>query len=91
MWRNDRTDFATTIGFGILNFMYLVLAAIGAWHFRKQSMVAFLIALVLIRTIFLTQLQTVEPRYVIVYYPVILALGALAWPQPTQRSSALGD
>jgi len=91
MWRNDRTDFATTIGFGILNFMYLVLAAIGAWHFRKQPMVAFLIALVLIRTIFLTQLQTVEPRYVIVCYPVILALGALAWSQPTQRSSALGD
>jgi hypothetical protein len=91
MWRNDRTDFATTIGFGILNFMYLVLATIGAWRFRKQPMVAFLIALVLIRTIFLTQLQTVEPRYVIVCYPVILALGALVWSQPSRRSSALAD
>jgi hypothetical protein len=91
MWRNDKTDFATTIGFGILNFMYLVLATIGAWRFRKQPMVAFLIALVLIRTIFLTQLQTVEPRYVIVCYPVILALGALVWSQPSRRSSALAD
>ncbi len=91
MWRSDRTDFAATIGFGILNFVYLVLAAIGAWRFRKQLMVAFLIALVLIRTIFLTQLQTVEPRYVIVCYPVILALGALAWSQPIKRLSALGN
>jgi hypothetical protein len=91
MWRNDTTSFATTIGFGILNFIYLVLAAIGAWRFRKQPMVAFLVALVLIRTIFLTQLQTVEPRYVIVCYPVILVLGALAWFQPARRSSALAD
>jgi len=89
MWRNNRMDFVTTFGFGILNFIYLALAAIGAWRFRKQPMVAFLIALVLIRTIFLTQLQTVEPRYVIVCYPVILALGALAWSQPTRDLSAL--
>lgn len=91
MWRNDRTGFATTIGFGILNFVYVVLATIGAWRFRKQPMVAFLAALVLIRTFFLTQLQTVEPRYVIVCYPVILVLAALAWSRPTRRSSALAD
>ena len=90
-WQNNRTDFATTMGFGILNFIYLVLASIGAWRFRKQPMVAFLIALVLIRTIFLTQLQTVEPRYVIVCYPVILALGALAWSQPARGGSLVGD
>jgi 4-amino-4-deoxy-L-arabinose transferase-like glycosyltransferase len=91
MWQNDRTAFATTIGFGILNFMYLVLAVIGACRFRKQPIVAFLMSLVLIRTIFLTQLQTVEPRYVIVCYPVILALGALAWSQPAGRLSARAD
>src|SRR5580704_3805171 len=91
MWRNDRTGFTTTIGFGILNFMYLFLATIGAWRFRKQPMVAFLIALVLTRTIFLTQLQTVEPRYVIVCYPVILVLGALAWSRSSRRLPALVD
>jgi hypothetical protein len=91
MWRNDGTAFATTIGFGSLNFVYVVLATIGAWRFRKQPMVAFLVTLVLIRTVFLSQLQTVEPRYVIVCYPVILVLGALAWSQPARRSSALAD
>jgi len=88
MWRNDRTGFATTVGFGILNFVYIILATIGAWRFLKQPMVAFLVASVLIRTVFLTQLQTVEPRYVIVCYPMILVLGALAWAQPTGGSSS---
>jgi hypothetical protein len=91
MWRNERMDFITTFGFGILNFVYLGLAAIGAWRFRGQPMVVFLIALVLIRTIFLTQLQTVEPRYVIVCYPVVLALGALAWFQPAKGLQALNN
>ncbi len=91
MWRNDRTGFATTVGFGILNFVYIVLATIGAWRFLKQPMVAFLVASVLIRTVFLTQLQTVEPRYVIVCYPMVLVLGALAWAQPTGGSSSPAD
>jgi hypothetical protein len=62
-----------------LNFAYIGMASIGAWRFRRLPAIAFLITLVLVRTVFLTQLPTVEPRYVIVCYPVILALGALAW------------
>jgi hypothetical protein len=78
-WRNSRKDFVVTLGFGILNSVYLGMALVGAWGFRRQPAVAFLIALVAVRTIFLTRLQTVEPRYVIVCYPVILVLAALAW------------
>jgi len=78
-WRNNRMDFGVTAAFGILNFLYIAMAAVGVVRFRKQPTVAFLILMVAIRTVFLTQLQTVEPRYVIVYYPVILALGAVAW------------
>jgi hypothetical protein len=78
-WRSNRVDFAVTLGFGVLNFAYIGMASIGAWRFRRLPAIAFLITLVLVRTVFLTQLPTVEPRYVIVCYPVILALGALAW------------
>ncbi len=78
-WRNNRTDFGVTLGFGILNFVYFGMALIGAWRFRRQPTIAFLVALLVVRTVFLTQLQTVEPRYVIVCYPVILVLAALAW------------
>ena len=36
----------------------------------------------------MTQLQTVEPRYVIECFPVIVALGALAWTMPWRRGVA---
>jgi len=78
-WQNNRIDFGVTAAFGILNFLYIGMAVAGAVRFRKQPTIAFLILMVAVRTVFLTQLQTVEPRYVIVCYPVILALGALAW------------
>ena len=41
--------------------------------------VTFLILFVAIRSLAMTQLQTVEPRYVIECFPVVLAFGALAW------------
>lgn len=82
-WRINRMDFGVTLGFGLLNFAYFGLALLGAWRFRRLPAIAFLVTFVIVRTLFLTQLQTVEPRYVIVCYPVILALGALAWSRPT--------
>jgi hypothetical protein len=88
-WRSNRTDFGVTLGFGILNFVYLGMALIGACRFRGQPAVAFLVTVVLLRTVFLTQLQTVEPRYVIVCYPLILALAALAWSRPLPQDSLL--
>jgi 4-amino-4-deoxy-L-arabinose transferase-like glycosyltransferase len=77
-WRGERTEFMVTLGFGALGFAYVGLACVGAWRWRGRPALAFLAAFVMIRTAFLTQLQTVEPRYVIVCFPVILALCALA-------------
>ena len=88
MWRNNQTDFSVTLGFGILNFAYCGMALIGTWRFRRRPIVAFLVTFVLIRTVFLTQLQTVEPRYVILCYPLMLVLGALAWSLPRPADSA---
>jgi hypothetical protein len=90
-WRNNRIDFGVTAAFGILNFLYIAMAVAGAVRFRKQPTIAFLILMVAIRTVFLTQLQTVEPRYVIVCYPVILALGALAWSGRPTGSALAAD
>jgi hypothetical protein len=38
----------------------------------------------------MTQLQTVEPRYVMECFPVIVALGALAWAAPGQNARGGG-
>ncbi len=90
-WRNNRIDFGVTLGFGVLNFAYFGLALIGAWRFRKKPAIILLVTFVALRTLFLTQLQTVEPRYVIVCYPVILALAALAWSLPSPENSLVAS
>jgi hypothetical protein len=87
-WRGNPADFSITLGFEILSFVYLGLAAVGWWRYRAQLAATFLIWFVAIRTLAMTQLQTVEPRYVIECFPVIVALGALAW---TRAMPARGE
>jgi hypothetical protein len=87
-WRGNRMDFGVTLGFWILNCIYLSLAFVGAWRCRSHPALALLIVFIVVRTAFLTQLQTVEPRYVIVCFPVVLALGALACAIPERETSA---
>ncbi len=77
--RSSPIDFDVTATLGILNIIFMALACVGAWNCRKTPALALLLTFLAVRTAFGTQLQTVEPRYVIECYPVILALGALAW------------
>lgn len=87
-WRGNPMDFGVTLGFAILNCIYLGLAFVGAWRCRNHPALALLITFVVIRTALLTRLQTVEPRYVIVCFPVVLALGALACTIPQRDTVA---
>ena len=81
-WRSNRMDFGVTLGYGILGFVYAGLALAGAWRCRSHPAWGFLISFLALRTALLTQLQTVEPRYTIVCFPLVLVLGALAWAGP---------
>jgi hypothetical protein len=85
-WRANPSDFGVTLGFGLLNFIYVVLACVGAWRCRTHPALIFLIAFVAIRTALLTQLQTVEPRYVVVCFPALMAVGAQAWARAAAHS-----
>jgi hypothetical protein len=87
-WRGNRADFGFTFGFGVLIILYLGMAAIGWWRCGTQLAATFLILFVAIRTVAMTQLQTVEPRYVMECFPVIVALGALAWATPGPKGAA---
>lgn len=77
-WRESQTGFEITIAFALLNLVYAGLALMGAAHWRESPGITLIMAFVVIRTAFLTQLQTCEPRYVVECLPVILALGAQA-------------
>ncbi len=83
-WEEDYVDFLVTVGFGLLNFVYLPLALVGAWRWRRTPGVPLLIAFILVRTAFFTRYDTPEPRYLLVCFPALLALGALPWVR-TQR------
>jgi len=77
-WDEDRDDLLWTVGLGLVNLLYLALAAAGAWKFRRAPEVAFLVAFPLIRTVLFTQMDAPEPRYLLVCFPAIIALASLA-------------
>jgi hypothetical protein len=78
-WHENPAAFAITLAFALLNFLYAGLAIFGAFRWRQSPGIALIVAFIVIRTAFLTQLQTCEPRYVLVCLPALLALAAQSW------------
>jgi hypothetical protein len=78
-WQSNRVDFGVTLGLEILNILLLGLVLVGAWRCGSKPGLALALAFLGIRTAFFTQLHSIEPRYTIVCFPVLLALGAQAW------------
>ena len=81
MWEDDPVDLQATAGLFLLNILYVGLAAFGAWRMWQWSaavrpVMVTLGLYILLRTAFLTTLETPEPRYVLVCYPIILAFVA---------------
>jgi hypothetical protein len=81
-WRANPIDFEVTLGFAVLNVIYIAMAIAEARAWRTNQGILLIVVFILIRTAFLTQLQTCEPRYVLVCFPALLALGAQLFRQP---------
>jgi len=75
-YRNNPTDFGVTLGLALLNVFYVAATLAAAWLCRSNPGVLLIVAFIVLRTAFLTQLQTCEPRYVLVCFPALLAIGA---------------
>jgi hypothetical protein len=80
-WRDDWVDQSVTVGLFLLNVGYVGMAIWGAvllW--RRDAVIrpalSLLILFILVRTAFLTTLETPEPRYVLVCFPILMALAA---------------
>ena len=82
--RANPAEFGAAAIFALLDLVYIGLAAVGAWRYRSNPGCAVLVSYLVIRTALLTQLPTVEPRYVVVCFPAIAALGALAFVKSQQ-------
>lgn len=83
-WQEDPVDFSVTIGFFVLNVFYVVLGMWGGarlWRWSASLRWVLLVFLLytVIRTAFLTTLETPEPRYVLECFPILLAFAAFVF------------
>ena len=90
-WEDDPIDQSVTATLFLLNVAYIALAIWGAVHLWKSSRsarvtIALLAVFFVVRTAFLTTLETPEPRYMLVCYPIIVALGAQVFARRAELS-----
>jgi len=83
-WDTDREDMSVTLSLFFVNIFYVSLALWGAVRIWRnfadaRAAVALLLCFVLVRTAFLTTIETPEPRYVLVCFPAVIALAAHAF------------
>jgi hypothetical protein len=80
MHQEDAVDQRVTILLFLLNILYVALALWGAFRLRcspaARAVLSLLLLYILLRTAFLTTLETPEPRYVLVCFPALIALAA---------------
>ncbi|HEY8714086.1 MAG TPA: hypothetical protein VIM00_01835 [Candidatus Acidoferrum sp.] len=93
-WEEDPVDQSVTIFFVILNIFYLALGGWGPWKLWRypgaRIAVALLSGYIIVRTAFLATLETPEPRYVLVCFPILLALAAQSFHPRNAREDQLG-
>jgi len=79
-------EFEVTLGLTLLNIFYVAMALAAAWSCRVNPGLTNVV-FIFLRTAFLTQLQTCEPRYVLVCFPALLAIAALLWRHSQTKRS----
>ena len=79
-WEEDPVDQRVTILIFLGNVLYVGLGVWGAWklwdYSEARAAVAVLVAYIVVRTGFLTTMETPEPRYVLECFPALIAMGA---------------
>ena len=83
MREEDPVDQEVTILFFLMNVLYVALALWGAWNLWRcrvaRPALFVLILYTVVRTAFLTTVETPEPRYVLECFPAVIALAALVF------------
>jgi hypothetical protein len=83
MSEEDPVDQRVTIVYFALNVFYALMAMWGGWKLwscrNARPAILIMVVYIVVRTAFLTTLETPEPRYTLVCFPALLALGAQAF------------
>jgi hypothetical protein len=87
MSEEDPVDQRLTIFYFLLNVFYVAFALLGIWKLwtcrAARPAILLIVVYILARTVFLTTLETPEPRYTLVCFPALLALGAQVFNRRT--------
>jgi 4-amino-4-deoxy-L-arabinose transferase-like glycosyltransferase len=78
-WEDSEPQYCVSLGLFLLGIAYAGMGAWGAWRCRRNPAAMLIVAYLLIRTAFLTTIETPEPRYVVECFPALFALGAQIW------------
>lgn len=88
-WEDSEPQYCVSLGLFLLGIAYALMALVGAWRVRTNPAVLLLMAYLVIRTAFLTTIETPEPRYVLECFPAVLALAAQLWTKSSGRTAIL--
>ncbi|SPE33292.1 conserved membrane hypothetical protein [Acidobacteriia bacterium SbA2] len=75
-FNDDGRWLAVSLVFGIVNLVYVALAAAGLLRSREVFGVALFVIFMLLRSVFLGSLENPEPRYTLECYPAVIVLAS---------------
>jgi hypothetical protein len=87
-WREDPIDVSATMALFFVGLLYPALAIVGTARASWRTGAAMAAVYVVLRTAFMTLLPGPEPRYVVITFPLLCALAAQLWAEPTARMPA---
>ena len=75
-FNDDHRWLAVSLGFGLVNLVYVVMALAGWFRAREFFGIGLFVLFLLLRSAFLGSLENPEPRYTLECYPVVIILAS---------------
>ena len=75
-FNDDHRWLAVSLGFGLVNLVYVVMALAGWFRAREFFGIGLFVLFLLLRSAFLGSLENPEPRYTLECYPVVIVLAS---------------
>jgi 4-amino-4-deoxy-L-arabinose transferase-like glycosyltransferase len=75
-FNDDGRWLAVSLGFGLINLLYVVTAVAGWMRVRECFGIGLLVLFLVLRSLFLGTLENPEPRYTLECYPVVILLAS---------------
>jgi hypothetical protein len=81
-FNDDGRWLAVSLGFGVLNLLYVAMAAAGLLRSREYFGIGLFVLFLLLRSVFLGTLENPEPRYTLECYPAVILLASALFHRP---------